>query len=341
MSLDNLININISLSTQSIETKGFGTPLILAITEDIDLGDVNTYTSIEGVGEDFADTTEVYKMAQSLFSQEFKPQQIKVARRESGDTPSAALTKVINTDNDWYGLLIPEIDEVTILAYAAALETREKIFLCRSKDIGIPDGGVSNDVLSQLGALGYVRTGLVYHSDADVYYPDAAILGKQLPKDPGSTNWAFQTLVGVPADRNITEGQRVALLAKNANFIEKNNGRTYLFNGKMVGNEFIDVIRGRDWIKARIQESIFSKQIDLEKIEYTDIGIGTLENLVNAVLLRASSQGIITDDFTIKTVSAKDTPENDRRSRVYKGLSFTATVRGAINELEITGNIGA
>lgn len=81
MSLDEIVNIQITLGSKSVTRAGFGTPLVLGPNGDFGSDLVKTYTSLPGVAEDFETTDDEYKWAQRLFSQEKKPRQIRIGKR--------------------------------------------------------------------------------------------------------------------------------------------------------------------------------------------------------------------------------------------------------------------
>lgn len=80
MSLDQIVDVQITLGSKSVTRAGFGTPMVLgpnAIFGEL----IRTYTNLPGVAEDFEPTDEEYIWAQRLFSQEKKPRQILIGKR--------------------------------------------------------------------------------------------------------------------------------------------------------------------------------------------------------------------------------------------------------------------
>lgn len=77
MELSNIVRVTIVRGNKSVTRAGFGVPMILS-SEATFANEMRTYTSIDGVADDFATNTSVYKWAQRLFGQERKPAQIKV-----------------------------------------------------------------------------------------------------------------------------------------------------------------------------------------------------------------------------------------------------------------------
>lgn len=94
--LDNIVSVFISRETAQIDTASFDIPAILATFTNFSER-TRTYTSIEGVADDFASTTNVYKMASALFGQTLKPTSIVVGRRQVDGVAGSVATVANNT----------------------------------------------------------------------------------------------------------------------------------------------------------------------------------------------------------------------------------------------------
>lgn len=82
--IDSIVQVNIDRITQFPTQQGFGTPLVLDINTVQSPGDVDTFTSLEDVTDaGFATSSEAYKAASALLSQSPRPEEIKIARRET------------------------------------------------------------------------------------------------------------------------------------------------------------------------------------------------------------------------------------------------------------------
>lgn len=99
MSIDNIVNVQITRETASVSRQGFGTPLILGINKGF-TGLTATYTSLAAVADDFATTSKEYKAAQALFSQSPNIVQLKIGRRATSDTSVVTVDTVV--DNATY-----------------------------------------------------------------------------------------------------------------------------------------------------------------------------------------------------------------------------------------------
>lgn len=178
---------------------------------------------------------------------------------------------------------------------------------------------------------------------------DAAWEGRVLPLDPGSETWAFKTLAGVTVD-TLTDSEQNFLDGKNGNYYIQVAGINITKNGKMAGGEFIDVVRFRDWLQARIEEDVFAILANSDKVPYTDGGIAIIESALRKVLREGQQVGGIIPDFvnssnvlvpgfTVTVPSAADISDSDKATRTLRDVEFTAQLAGAIHAVEIFGTI--
>lgn len=226
-------------------------------------------------------------------------------------------------------------------AVAAWTETQKKIFFYASSESGILDSGVSTDIASFMESQNYDRTISIYHTDAQEgaspAYIETGWPGECLPYDPGSQTWAYKTLAAV-ASYGLTSSQFTAATDKNCNVYTKTAGVDVTQDGKVASGEYIDVIRGLDWIEARLQEAVFAQLVNKRKIPYTDEGIALIENAVKGVLQDAADQGILIGTSIVVTVpKLADVPQADKVARNLPDVEFTANLQGAIHTVEING----
>lgn len=197
-----IIEINISRETRGVSRKGFGTPLFIGETTGVlSASDrVRTYTSAEAVLEDFSVADPEYIAALRFFGQEIKPTYIKIGFWDSAtaETIVEAYTAIKETDSDFYFVTAESHTQSDVEALAATIEAESRIYITSTSAANAVDSGDATDVGSVLQALNYNRTAVIYTPD-DTQYPEAAIVGLQAPKDPGSTTWKFKSVTGVTA----------------------------------------------------------------------------------------------------------------------------------------------
>jgi len=247
------------------------------------------------------------------------------------------LTDISDEDDDWFGLIWIERDEDQVATAAAAIETRRKIFGTASADTDILDANDTDDIGTTLSAANFERTFVIFNADT-FDFADAAWMGKLFPFDPGNATWKFKTLSGITAD-TLTSSQRAAADGKNVNLYVRIGGVDMTQEGVMASGEFIDVIRGVDFLQARLEEAIFSRLVNLPKIPFTDAGIAIIETEIRTVLENAIRESILSDDpQPIVTVpKAVDVSVNDRAERLLPDITFEARLAGAIHKTTIQG----
>lgn len=343
MSLDSIITVQIDRQTTAPSRAGFGTALIMGKSGKL-AQKVQVFTDIDSVLAVFLSTDPEAIMATKYFGQEIRPTQLKIAEWNDVNPLADELADVEEFDSDWYCLLLETATEADILAAAAYIEAKRKIFIAKSSDADNFNPAVTTDVLSDLKAASYDRTGTLTKKNQVTDHPDAAWAGLILPRDPGSVTWKFKTLSGVTVDvLNPTEKNAVlrneAGTGKNGNTYTRVGGVNITEEGNMASGEFIDVMRGVDFIHARIQERVFFRMVNLPKIPYTNAGVNIIVGEINAVLQTAIGQGILRADpapvITAPLVSTID--PIDRANRVLPDINFSAELAGAVHKTRING----
>lgn len=258
-----------------------------------------------------------------------------------GSTSIAADIAAVQEENDdWYGLVLTNHGKAVILAAAAYIETLVKIFAASSSDDEIYDSGVSDDIASELAAAGYARTFLLYHPKDLIQYPEAGWLGLALPKDPGSMTWKFKTIAGSDVVV-LTETEITNIKAKKCNLYHTVAGVAITEEGITAAGEFIDVTQSVDFMRARLQENIFARLANADKIPYTDPGVAIVEAEVRAVLKLCINQGILAaiPEPTVSVPLVADVSTTDKAVRTLPDVKFEGTLAGAIHKVIVTGTV--
>lgn len=263
---------------------------------------------------------------------------------EIADTMSA----VMASDSDFYGIVLVSRDKDDIMAMAEWVETQTKLFGTSTVEQGAKDSETDTDLLSMLKAKNYYRTFAFYHELADSEYLEAGVMARCFAIEPGGETWANKVLSGLTAD-NLTETEYLAISGKNGNTFETFRNKSITQNGKVAGDEWIDVIRFRDWLQEEITVNVFNLLINSDKVPYTDAGIALVENQIRQALLLGQRRGGIAPTeydkdnnenlgFTIEMPLAANIPANTKAQRLLEDVSFTARLAGAIHVVEITGS---
>lgn len=244
--------------------------------------------------------------------------------------------------DDWYGLVLTSKNADDILQAAALIETLPKFYMAGSQDADIPTN-VITDVLSKLQALNYDRTALIYHSQAVAKAPDAAWVGEEFPKVPGSSTYKFKTLKSVPADF-FTADQRqkiigtVGVPGKNGNIYETVGGVDITEEGFAVSGQFIDITIGIDWLSANLKAAIFALLTSVDKVPYTDQGADSIRSEMNAVFEQGITNGLIAKGSVVINIPpVLSESQANRANRYIPDITFSCRFAGAIHFVKIQG----
>jgi len=318
------VEVIVTRETQPLTQLGFGMPLILATNGEKEYAE---YTGIEGVAEDYAETTEAYKIAARVFEQSPRPPKIAIVGVDYNETPETltnALNELVQTKNDWYFLLCDQQGDNEIKALSAWIDTQNKLYF------------VSTDNLSLVSELESEKTVIMYHSEPR-QYPAEGWVGRCAPELPGSITWKFKTINGVTESGiGITElGQ---LHKDGGNAYVRKLGVLQSSDGLVTSGEYIDVIRSQHFIEARLVEQVMGLLIRLPKVPYDNSGIALIVAECESVMKQATAQGIIArnDDgvgqWTVTAPRREEVPVNDVAKRKLNGVVCEAVLAGAIHE---------
>lgn len=334
--LDQVVDVVITSSTTTVATASFNIPLLMAKFTDWTDSRTRTYTDLDAVLVDFATTTNVYKIASKLFGQAQKPAQIIVGRVDAADANYAASYAAIKAENNtFFGVVAESHLDADVLSLAAAIESDAKIYGVGTQAAAALTTATT-DIGSQLKALSYNQTYVIYGAAADTEWPEAAWMGSQLTYTPGSNTWKFKTLVGVTVDTTLTDTQITNLRNKNINFYIPVGGVNITEEGTMASGRWIDEIVGVFWTEARIQESVFAMLVNKPKIPMTSAGIALVEAQMRSVLTQGVNNGLYSS-FTITTPAIASIPSNQRAQRIAGDFLFNAVLQGAFHKVVIRG----
>lgn len=264
-----------------------------------------------------------------------------MSNRQSHADPGVAaeLDAILIEDNNWYCLLTGYNSDAYVRAAGTWAESQTKIYVF---DVVNTDA-ITVVVGSGTDALALMHTDALRRS-AGVYYPipakfqPCAWAGRVLPIEPGGETWAFKTLSTVTPTR-LTTTHRNNLRARNASWFQTVGGRNITQFGNTFDGNFLDIIRGLDWLENDMSTAIYTTLTSNNKIAFDDPGISTIENDVVASLDRAVQRKILkADPRPVVTVpKAADVSTADRALRTLPDVKFSAFLAGAIHKCEVVG----
>lgn len=298
----------------------------------------------------------------------------------AGATGSKTLTVTANAAGEWFALEIMDLDSLTsVMTHAdpgvatdlAAIKLYDaEWYAIDTSPLGNSDGVVkaaaayaeANDLIyvfdlpetfSATQAAGYGDTlddlkGLAYDRTMGAWHPRpnefmaSAWMGRVLPINAGAENWKFKKLIGVTAS-NLTSAQRAKIIARNGNVYETGRGANWTAEGTAASGEFLDTIRGLDWLIDDVQTSQMQVFLDNDKIEMDEPGVAKLEAALRASGARAQApeRKVLALDpapvYTIPRVSSVS--DADRARRNFPGMKLSGRLAGAVNTTDITINV--
>lgn len=256
------------------------------------------------------------------------------------ETWDTGLNAVIAEDNDWYALAATTRTKADILLLAAVIETKIKIYITCTGEADVKNGVADNTLLA-LKALSYDRTAYLYSADY-ANFPEAAWLGGQLPKDPGSITWKFKTLTGITAD-DLSSSEFLNINGNYGNTYETVGGISMISSdATVVSGEYLDIMRGTDWLQVNMQTDLFTLLVNLDKLPLTNAGGGAIEGVIRYWLDKAESATtnlLIAGESTIYVPRVEDLPTADRAARLYSGITFSGKYAGAVHKITINGKL--
>lgn len=266
----------------------------------------------------------------------------------SGDaanvSASTEITRIRAIDADWFYLMnvhrsteTQQIQDIAqLFAFAQASEL--KVFYSASiSQVTIPSSSTS-DVASTLKGLSYEFGVLTFKGGDLDEYIEAGIGGIMIPEEAGSINLAWKNLAGItPDDLSLT--QRDFIDGKNANWYDTfPDGVGTLFTGVTPKGTFADVIHGTMKLKSDLELAVFNFFKNNKKVSYTDPAVAALKNVVRGVLEFHVATGFLAaGSINIITGAVADQSAANVSNRLYDGITWSATLAGAINKFTSAG----
>jgi hypothetical protein len=103
----------------------------------------------------------------------------------------------------------------------------------------------------------------------------------------------------------------------------------------------MDVMRGADWLSARIAERIYGALISNDKIPYTDAGISVIKNEILAQLDAGVARDFLAPipEPTCTVPRAADVSAALKGARSLEDVTFRAVLAGAVHKVAIEGQL--
>ena len=311
-----------------------------------------------------------YNAALACFSQSPTPSQFMIGQKKTGESYATALDACATVNSNWYSFAINSRTQADILGTqtlgvwsggaAQWAEANGKIFFVADNNAndGAPSSAYSTDTstLGILSGLGLFRTFFVWsggatNGTAPLAFPEIAAFYSTGTYTPGSYTNAFKALAGITPDTgseaftttfsDVVRGTDGSPAPKFGNTYELVGGYHWLLDGKVVGNEYYDVIVFRDWLQNHLTMDVLALLNNNPKVPFTDNGIHAVKNIIQSDLEQGITNGGISPDvaYSITVPKSSAVSSSDHASRKLTGVSFTANLAGAIQAISITGTL--
>ena len=356
--LNDIVVVNIDIAQPAVDSASFDNLLIVGLPPVAPppkpLPDVGVYSDLSevvaagyaAVGEN-ADAVGI--AARIAFSQNPKPSKIFIAaQKETGSTAlepvTATLDRALNTTG-WYVVCPAGIPETDYASIAEWTEAQTKMFAYTFLATEDPVGSIF------FRSQGWC--GLENDNDSPTDVPEAnaylhvAAVAKCLSYPSGAETWAFKQLAGVYPS-NFSGILKKIFMDEHSNYFAQYAGRKITMNGQVRAGEWIDVIRGRDWLQNDMRLRIFNLLLMNPKIAYTDNGIALVQNEMIASLKSAQARGIVAENeydedgnlvpgFRVSVPKSQSLTATQKASRILTECKFSARLAGAIHAVGVNG----
>ena len=235
-----------------------------------------------------------------------------------------------------------------ILAFAAKIESQEKLGVVLSDDILMLDTADTTNIGYQLKALNYKRTlGLYYESISSrpTMFPDSAGLGAVISATEGTVKFCQEELTGVNVSGYadpLSSAETEAVRGHGFNVVESVGGLLGWFDGLTVGGEEMRIMFGRDWFVTRIREAIWNYTFQQSLTAFDNETLSALTGFVQDIGNEAITRRIIVDTverpFTVNFPDEDDFTQAERATHKLTATDvFQAYLNSAVNEYQIIG----
>jgi hypothetical protein len=269
------------------------------------------------------------------------------------ENAATVMQEITEENNDFYLVTAHDKTQEFILDMAADVEARKKLYFVAVQEAdaltAISDPIEATDTLAKLQDLGYIQTAGAFYHDNDALF-ECGFVAKGAPYQAGTITWANQRVVGFTDAKDPATGKSLSTTQKgyvadrNATYTEDVGGMTITRVCKTAGGEYIDVIRSKDFLEARITEAYQNKLINSLKVSYDRVGINemvsVLQNTLDQYVTVEGSPNILQADkpYIIKAPDSNEIAFATKASRILY-IEFTGYLAGAIESVVTSGRL--
>lgn len=175
-------------------------------------------------------------------------------------------------------------------------------------------------------------------------YIDCALIGRMATFKPAGATWKFKNLTRISGTA-FKDGDVANMHAGFVNTYVTKFGVKQTSEGLTTSSKkvFADIRILKDYITARMSEDIGQMFINTPKIPYDASGIQKVASVLEGCFGKFYTEGLIAIDetgmplYTLIMPKLSSIDSVDKANRKLTGITFTATLAGAIHKVEITG----
>ena len=257
----------------------------------------------------------------------------------SVETAADAMVAIQSEDDDFY-FVTTEDDDTFRTAMRAVVEPLSKLFFSAVDAVAFLDTPAT--VTPTLG-----RSVEIWHQGVSTF-PELQWIGVNAPYSPdeNAVTWAGNKLSLFPESidsrtgNKLTASQQTSVLSHGQNMVTLVGGVAVTRQGKVLGGEWIDTMRGRDTMTARIDERVSSLIINQQggKIPYTASGLAQIDAAISSALQPFVDSNFL-ESYTVEMPTIGSISSADKQARILNNVKFTAYLAGAIHEVVVNGTL--
>jgi len=339
MSINDLIEgVIIKRESLGVTRQQFSTILILGNLKAND-ETIKEYKSLREILVDFTSNTEEYKCASKIFLQQPSVSKVVIAQKKSLETWVECHNRSVASGIYAYCVIVAntiegpvgDITDDELKALAEATEANEQIFavnIVTGKELSL--GGFFK-------GANYKRVVTIF-KDANNDYPNAAIMGSILPKDPGTFNLSLLEVTGIqPA--LLSSAQKTLLETNNINYYEyfsnKTNPRVGANCGKVANGDDFRICYLKDWVTTTIKENLANLFLSVPFVPYNAFGFSLVSGAIMRALIEAANRNLVERVLSSDVImpNLNTISQEDRIAGILNGVTFKFKLNYSIKKI--------
>ena len=274
----------------------------------------------------------------------------------STETPTDTYEACKDEDTDFFWVAAQDHNPAKQQTLAASVSADKKIFVYATQDANVKLKANTTNIFALMKAAAYDWVFGMYHEQADLVFPEGAIIGATAGinfDEYGADSLHLKTLSGLTVS-NLTTTDREAIEFHNGNYAITYRGNGCLFNGFMASRQFCDTMKFAAWMDARITESVFALMYRAsnagKSMTFSNNDLPRIKNAIfNSPINVGLRNGSILDGIDpstgenfepIVTVPTRgEVPTNDLANRVLNDVEVEVIYNNPLHYVSIKANV--